>query len=200
LLFVVACTVDNPLYTPSVSSANPDLLGVVTDLASTSDLAKPGCVDGKRACTGMKTESVLCENGTFVADRTCPSGSSCGDGYCGVPSAGSNNTGLSCDGPSGPNATLCFNGASMPLPDCQPFVQAGAIVWACAAPVGNGIVGTMCTQGSKCRSGFCGSNGTCFRACGVGSDCPTSVGKWVCSPVKITVEGVDTTVHGCVPG
>jgi hypothetical protein len=89
----------------------------------------------------------------------------------------------------------------MPLPDCQPFVKNGGdVTWACAPPIGNGIVGQKCSHGADCRSGFCGSNGTCFRACAFVTDCPNSGGPYACTPVQITVEGVPVTANSCIPG
>jgi hypothetical protein len=206
LLFVAACTTDNPLYSPS---AGMDLASSTPrDLSSASpaaDLAMPptGCTEGKRGCTADKTRSVVCQMGTFVADRKCPTGSVCAEGYCGLPPPGANNSGQSCADPTGgQSAVFCFSGASMPLPDCEPFVQSGAAVWECAPPVGQGSAGTVCAAeaGNLCRSGFCGSNGTCFRACELATDCPTVGGPWACSAVKIIVEGLAVTANSCIPG
>jgi hypothetical protein len=203
VFFVAACVADNPYYSPSTEM---DLAGVAPmDLSSAApgdlSMSSPMCTDGKRACSGSKAESVVCESGMFVADRMCPTGSTCADGVCGLPASGPNNSGRSCMSViGGATATLCFQGAMMPVPDCQPFVQMGSIVWECAPPVGNGGVGVSCTKGAECRSGFCGSNGTCYRACVFATDCPNSGGKWVCSPVQISVEGVQTTANSCVAG
>ena len=81
--------------------------------------------------------------------------------------------------------------------ECQPFVDPNnrSVQWFCDSPVGAGGPGTSCKQGSECKSGFCGSNGTCFRACKMDFEC----GGLSCNNVEIVVEGVRVQSGSCVP-
>jgi hypothetical protein len=215
ILALASCTVDNPLYTPGVSG---DLAGT-TDLAGTklgdlsfpadkSDLADPACMIGQRAC--LASGSAGCHMGTFVKDRTCPTGSACTTGYCQAPPPATNNVGKDCAPTATPTESLCVAGLSggepSKIPSCQPFLDPNGgdigkgVHWVCAPPIGTGISGTPCTEGSQCRSGFCGSNGTCFRSCITAADCPAGNpgGGWTCSVVSITVEGSMLMASSCV--
>jgi hypothetical protein len=87
---------------------------------------------------------------------------------------------------------------------CQPFVVGlGApLSWFCDKAVGAGLPGTACVSGGQCRSGFCGSNGTCFRACVSAVDCPQNPGTgkhYRCGTVDITDEGVTESTGSCIP-
>ena len=56
--------------------------------------------------------------------------------------------------------------------------------------------------GDDCRSGFCGSNGTCFRACLNQADCPImgNTGQpYRCENVDVTVEGIKVQEKSCIP-
>ena len=213
LLFASSCTVSNPLY--AGNGTNNDL-GIHTDggnsladlahLGPSPDLAlPPACVASERSCThGTVESSMACVAGQVQTDRACLS-STCADGYCVAPDqpAGSQ-LGADCAFNGDPNDANCqFSGGMLA---CQPFVtdpQQGGVDWFCAPAVGQGNSGASCTKSADCRSGFCGSNGTCFRACGSDFDCPvsTSTGqRYHCSKVSITVEGVRLTdFRSCVP-
>jgi hypothetical protein len=131
----------------------------------------------------------------LAVDRACPTGATCQTGYCAPPAAAQ-----SCDAAPGPQENQCLV-ISTTL-SCQPFIVGQQPVWRCVHAVGAGAIGTVCTAGSQCRSGFCGSNGTCFRACVNTIDCPVpATGKpFRCDPtVQITVEGQVVHAGSCVP-
>lgn len=215
ILALAACTADNPLYTPGISgdlAGSSDLQGQKdVDLAGPPnkvDMAGPmACMIGERTC--LANNAAGCRMGAFVKDRTCPTGSTCADGHCAAPSPGTNNLGKNCAPTGTPTESLCVAGVSggsaSTIPSCEPFIDPaaptdGKVVWACAPPIGMGVSGTPCTEGSQCRSGFCGSNGTCFRSCITAADCPSSGsgGGWKCSVVSITVEGSMLMASSCV--
>ena len=76
----------------------------------------------------------------------------------------------------------------------------GDVGWICGRPVGMGFPGTKCTSGSECRSGFCGDNGFCFRACKGDFDCPQGGQvQFVCADTTIVVDGKKVTAGSCVP-
>lgn len=205
LLFAISCTVDNPLYTPGPDAGGPlpgrvDLSGTAPpDLAVgvQVDLAPPSGTCSDRTCSSVGSEA--CVNGVPVPDRTCPEASSCSNGYCQPPAMSGDLVGRNCD-LIAPSETLCL-ASNNTTTSCQPFVDASdTVLWRCAHAVGAGAVGTMCSQGNQCRSGFCGSNGTCFRPCASLADCPTSgQGKRVCSEVSIVVEGKKVSAKSCIP-
>jgi hypothetical protein len=210
-LALAGCTADNPLYIPEpgldlFTPPSADLAaGNAEDLASVPDLAlpKPICSGTERGC--LTGASGHCENGTLKQDRQCPMSSPCQSGYCQSPPLSSNNVGKLCAYMGIATEALCvmgIGGGGTTAPSCQPFFNAGANdpKWVCAAPIGVGLPGTACTQGSQCRSGFCGSNGTCFRACFSAGDCPTQGStSWKCVPVGIVVEGHSLNAQSCIP-
>lgn len=208
-----SCTAANPLYTPSADLGDAGTLGEVDfstnvpgpDLATPGpDLSAPVCTEGKRSC--LSVGSAICEASTLVLDRTCPQASTCADGYCQPPPLSPNGVGKSCATAGAANENLCTIGSSgNNPPSCQPFVDDASgslkVVWHCARAVGAGLPSTPCTDGAQCRSGFCGSNGTCFRACASELDCPSSgQGKRVCEEVEILVEGLAVKAKSCIPG
>ncbi len=211
---LAACTVSNPLYTggDGGSIGTPDFSGV-HDGGTGHDLPMPprdftvpgSCTDGDRKCEGTKSQ--ICQGGTFKTDRACPSGSTCTGGFCQPPMMSLNGTGTGCSVDTGggpqPLENACFQGGGTTNSlSCQPFVDAaGGVTWVCDAPVGTGLPGTMCTEGGQCRSGFCGSNGTCFRGCASSQDCPRdNTGQQLqCTTVTITVEGVTVMAQSCTP-
>jgi hypothetical protein len=213
-LSLVSCTADNPLYSPERtgdlgSLPSGDLAGQKPgDLAGVpdkADLAQPNmsCTGDERGC--LAGASARCEAGMLKQDRQCPMSSQCQSGYCQPPAPSSNNVGKACSSMGIASEALCVNGISgggTTAPSCQPFFVAGTSdpKWVCAAPIGAGLPGIACTQGSQCRSGFCGSNGTCFRACFSVGDCPTSGNvNWKCVAVNIAVEGRSVSAQSCVP-
>ncbi len=195
----LGCTVENPLYTPLPDSGifgAADLAGRDSATTGGPDLAKPGDSCTARTCSSVGSAS--CENGVSTPDRKCPQLSDCVSGYCQPPPLSNDLPGRDCD-ILGPNENLCLADKNT-TNSCQPFVSGATVVWRCTHAVGVGAVGTPCAHGGQCRSGFCGSNGTCFRACATQSDCPTSgTVKRICTEVEITVEGETLTVKSCVP-
>jgi len=161
------------------------------------DLAS-GCVNDTRVCQG--SSSVACLNGALTVDRTCPSDSMCVDGYCEAPPQGMFNAeGRPCDFNGDPTETACVQGGTSEF-SCQPFVADPVdqtIDWVCARAVGMKGRGDACTKGSECRSGFCGNNGTCFRACAGDRDCQSTMQR--CADVKIVVEGIEVQAKSCIP-
>jgi len=207
------CTANNPNYLGDVdgSGGNSDggihfLDGSTHDLAGGGkpDLAGNTCADGTRRCATAASE--ICINAMFTTDRTCPSMSMCHEGYCQPPPAvAGSQVGASCEMPmfggTGPQENQCLLNLAAKL-SCMPFFDptAGGIVWRCDKEVGMGLPGTPCTMGAQCRSGFCGSNGTCFRACQSDQDCPqTSTQQTRCQSVSIVVEGMQVDAQSCVP-
>ncbi|MEO6953970.1 MAG: hypothetical protein ABI321_19365 [Polyangia bacterium] len=195
-----ACTVANPLYTAKGDAGSPVVDSSVTshtDLASADLTAPPapGCTTGDRACSA--TGSTVCQSGTFVADRTCPHDSKCADGYCAPPTVATDPT---CSGglEGGESDNVCFFAAGNSSRSCQPFVGSGSVQWVCAPVVGTGGAGAPCTTGAACRSGFCGSNGSCFRACSRDEDCPNQGNASTCVDVGISVEGQSITASSCI--
>jgi|GEM_PF-2924149 len=212
VLFGSNCTVSNPLY--SGNTGNPDLSaspdGGINqfDLShSTVDLAThPSCVQSDRSCAQSGDEASLsCVLGQLAPDRTCLD-STCTDGYCNPPDQQSGSQiGADCAQNGDPNDVSCQFAPGVGLA-CQPFVtdpQNGGVEWFCGTAVGQGNSAAACTKGSDCRSGFCGTNGFCFRACGSDNDCPVNMmsGKrYHCDKVGITVEGVQVNeFRSCVP-
>lgn len=207
----LSCTTVNPDFvgfgagvdggaTDGSPEGHPDLHAGGPDLA-------PVCTAGQRACLAT-TGSAACQGGQLKLDRKCPTGSSCTAGYCQAPPMSSTSlTGQSCDVGFGPQENNCFanGGPAADTLSCEPFVTDPAqmgVSWVCAPSVGQGLPGTACTRGDECRSGFCGSNGTCFRACAQDNDCPFqgSTGKrYACNNVDVTVEGVTVSAKSCIP-
>ncbi len=210
-----ACTVDNPNYRSisfdaagtgandlAVSDANvigpgsPDLAKPpVVDL-----LVPPECVPGQLFCNDNKV--IGCEQGKFVVVRYCPQGSICSDGSCLAPMSNPapGLAGSTCESSSGPIENWCLETIGLDL-SCQPFLDGTDVTWSCAPAIGNGVPTTPCTDGLACRSGFCGDNGTCFRACTEDQDCPPFVNntKTKCSTVSIWVEGHKISAKSCIP-
>ena len=209
-----SCTTENPLYVPESigdsgrvfdlsTGKNADLSGPTKDFGAPAMM----CMNGERLCTA--TASARCEQGAIVVDRSCPIHSQCMGGYCQAPPASQNNVGKSCSpSPGNQSEAVCLIGVSGNLsdaPSCQPFVTSSMadakVNWVCAPRIGAGLSGMPCISGGVCRSGFCGDNGTCFRACVSIADCPTSggPGNWKCEPVNIDVEGVIVSAPSCIP-
>jgi hypothetical protein len=206
-VLMAACTTENPHYTGAIDLGAGDAVAGQIDLASpinpgSADLAGPAkCVDGERSCN--MTGSRGCVGGVFVEDRVCPAGSMCVGGHCPAPTGGATNVGKDCAPTGHPTESICVAGLSGPIatvPSCQPFVgpTSTAPVWICAPRIGMGLPGQACTSGAMCRSGFCGDNGTCYRACISPADCPTQGGPWKCETVKIVVEGVAVQAPSCI--
>lgn len=200
LLLVAGCTAHNPDYMPGAGGGGDlagtppaDLAGAVVDLAGPMG----ACSSGQRTCAGT-VASDRCEGGMFVVDRVCPMGSACMSNYCAPPPpVPASQVGQRCDQiGGGPQQLACM---AAPGLSCQPFVVAGTdtLRWYCDTAVGAGVAGTHCTKGSDCRSGFCGSNGTCFEACQQAST--TTFCTLSCQTVDIVVEGVKTSVKSCIP-
>jgi hypothetical protein len=200
LLLLPACTAHNSFYVPDGDEGAPTDLGrrdgaPPLDLSGPHDLAIGGpCVIGQRSCAGSFSE--YCPNGMFAADRACPTGSMCAVGHC-QPPLGAH----PCDAVPGPQENQCV--AVSDTLSCQPFVvkpNTATIGWSCTKAVGAGLPGVACTSGAQCRSGFCGSNGTCFRACANSADCPqATMGKpFSCSTVNIIVEGIPIKAGSCI--
>jgi hypothetical protein len=177
---------------------------VAVDMASagSKDMTMMGCTDGQRRCSGNLTQ--VCSMGQYVNDRACPMDSKCADGRCTAPPSGTGSTGKPCDqdiggiGP-GPSENQCTQGGSQN--SCQPFLTtSNEVAWICGRPVGMGFPGTKCTSGSQCRSGFCGDNGYCFRACKGDFDCPQGGGvPFQCVDTNIVVDGKKVTAGSCIP-
>ncbi len=199
---LAACTTHNPDYLGG--GGGGDLAGVSLDLAgAVLDLAGPmgACSAGQRMCAGT-VASDRCEGGMFVVDRVCPASSLCVATYCAPPPAAViGEVGHRCDGNGGPQQLQCMAMTTNNL-SCQPFVNPTnqTVRWFCDASVGPGIAGTHCTRGAECRSGFCGSNGTCFDACQNDQDCKLFAGlNLTCQGVDILVEGVRVQANSCIP-
>lgn len=208
LALLSACTVRNLAFLEDAGGGGDlgDGGGPAGDMAGLQphDLSMGGCVDGTRRCApaGGPAASQVCKGGTFVNDRVCAD-SKCADGLCQPPAAGTGTLGDPCDvdqgfGP-GPSETICTQGGS--TNSCEPFLTStGEVAWVCGRQVGMGFPGTKCTQGSECRSGFCGTNGYCYRACKGQLDCPQGGPTvFLCVPVDITVEGKKVTANSCAP-
>jgi hypothetical protein len=218
VLVLTGCTAANPLFHADAGGPPPpDLAQSPRDLAGPDDLARPPrdlsrapidlttggvCTGDARTCAPDSSASESCVNGAVTVDRECPGTSRCSAGYCQPPFAGVGTLGHRCDGNGGAQEGQC-----MPMvatdPTCAPFVDplTGALAWYCAKPIGPGGPGAACSAGAECRSGFCGSNGTCFRACQTDQDCPPSAtGRRLrCGGVQITVEGVVVEQPSCIP-
>jgi hypothetical protein len=202
------CTANNPNYIGGIDGGSDagglHLDGAARDLPSAPDLSTPKCTDGERHCANGGSE--ICINGVFTTDRTCPSMSMCSQGYCQPPPMSTDSQlGADCAMQmfldSGPQENQCLQNLADNL-SCEPFFDptAGGIVWRCDKMIGAGLPATPCTMGSQCRSGFCGSNGTCFRACQGDQDCPQNGGAPVgCKNVMIVVEGQAVTAGSCTP-
>ncbi|HZS40526.1 MAG TPA: hypothetical protein VFF06_27025 [Polyangia bacterium] len=203
------CTADNPNFIGDgdggVDSGGIRFDGGQHDLAKGgADLAGTTCADGQRRCGAGASE--ICINAMFTTDRMCPSMSMCHEGYCQPPAAvAGSQVGANCEMPmfggTGPQENQCLLNLAAKL-SCMPFFDptAGGIVWRCDTEVGQGLPATPCTMGSQCRSGFCGSNGTCFRACQSDQDCPqTSQQQTRCQNVSIVVEGMQVDAQSCTP-
>ncbi len=208
-LLLSACTAANPFYVgPTIVGSDGsglsdggtgahDLAGHPSDLASV-------CTDGQRQCLA-NTGSGECANGQYMLDRKCPMSSMCMKGYCDPPpSDAATPAGHPCDAGGTAQENQCFSAVTDTL-SCEPFITDPSnkmVAWFCAHSVGQGLPGAACTDGSTCRTGFCGSNGTCFRACGAGAPCPVPPNGTVpyrCAGVKILVEGVEVQATSCIP-
>jgi len=210
-----ACTVSNPLY---LGGAAPDGGGGGGDgfQMAGADLAQPmphdlagTCVEGARRCVSTSATAQgtqVCTGGVFVADRLCPAETKCADGYCQPPPRSTTGgiTGAPCDqnfgNGDGPQENQCFT--QQGTLSCEPFITGAtkSVSWICGRAVGMGLPGDPCTQGTTCRTGFCGSTGYCFRACQQDFDCPNNgQGLLQCNEVTIVVDGVQVKAMSCVP-
>ena len=121
-----------------------------------------------------------------------------------MPFSAATPAGHPCDAGGTAQENQCFSAVTDTL-SCEPFITDPSnkmVAWFCAHSVGQGLPGAACTDGSTCRTGFCGSNGTCFRACGAGAPCPVPPNGTVpyrCAGVKILVEGVEVQATSCIP-
>jgi hypothetical protein len=205
VLLLAACTAPNPNYAgpggDGDGGAGSDA-GITDDLGPQPDLT-PACNAGDRLCLA-NTGSAACVDGHYVLDRKCPPDSVCAAGYCQAPPMSpATLVGQGCDLGGGPQENNCFS--QVDTLSCQPFVSNGGptdVTWICDKAVGQGLPGSACTQGSDCRSGFCGSNGTCFRTCQTNADCPfqgNTPNRFNCSNVTIVVEGVTVMAKSCIP-
>jgi hypothetical protein len=204
-LLCAACTAANPNYHGGGGNGGGGAGGSGGGGGSGGDMAGPvdlsgnmgPCTAGERKCADA-TASDRCEAGMFVLDRACPSASECASTYCAPPAAMPlTQIGQRCD-VGGAADSQCQASRTLLLA-CQPFVNPSTkmVQWFCDKPVGAGTAGAACTNGAQCRSGFCGSNGTCFRACVTAVDCPVATQK--CDTVEIVVEGVRVQTGSCVP-
>jgi hypothetical protein len=202
------CTVDNPNYVGDGDAGfTPDgalhLDGGSRDLTAKDAPITGQCTDGERRCENGSSQ--ICINAMYTVDRMCPQGSQCQQGYCQPPPAMGGQLGADCAmttfAGDGPSENQCLAVLTDKL-SCEPFFDpsAGGIVWRCDREIGSGVPATPCTMGSQCRSGFCGSNGTCFRACQGDQDCPVENGSQTfCRQVSIVVEGQQVTAGSCTP-
>jgi len=209
---LAACTSPNPNWEFASGGGDAGTDGsFVTDGGPHDGPAmdlEPVCMPGQRTCLAQ-SGSADCDQGQFKLDRKCPNMSMCMTGYCQPPPQSSTSSiGVTCDvgGSAAPRENDCFpmTGGTANTLSCQPFVDPATkkVSWFCDDQVGTGLPGTACTQGDQCRSGFCGSNGTCFRACLDQMDCPLmgSTGLlYRCELVDIVVEGVKVTAKSCIP-
>ncbi len=148
--------------------------------------------------------SLACTGGALTPDRDCPNGSTCTSGYCAPPPQQQFGSaiGRNCVFNNRPSEALCntFAGDA----SCQPFLNpanpGGPVKWTCDTNVGSGTLGTACSQGNSCATGFCGSNGTCFQACDNDVDCFVPGASFQCQDVKIVVEGRTLQSKSCIPG
>jgi hypothetical protein len=214
LFLLSACTVNNPSYVGPGGGGDgsmglPGQDGGISfhdggghaDFAALPDLST-GCAPDTRSCISTPIEaSESCLNGTFVPSRPCPSASTCMDGYCQPPPAASTGQGTPCDTNNGQPLENDCSSLSQVQPSCEPFVNPAdkSVSWFCDDPVGVGLPGSPCTSGKQCRTGFCGSNGTCFRGCVTDMDCPNNGRQLVCQTVDIEVEGVKVSAQSCIP-
>lgn len=207
LALLVSCTAPNPLFVAEDGfGGGGGVDGGLVDLANVDLTTRPSpdmagvCRPEDRACLATDTISAACVGGQLVIDRRCPADSSCRGGYCTPPPEDTPPAGSPC-GIGGPQDSQCWSSSYA----CQPFVTSPAqrsVGWVCARAVGQGLPGAPCTSGGQCRSGFCGSNGTCFHACQSVFDCPNQNGpgtRLKCSAVQIVVEGVPITAKSCIP-
>lgn len=201
LACTVGCTAHNPNYAGDGGggAGGRDLAGVTLDLAGSAvDLSGPmgACTQGERKCAGT-VASDRCEGGMFVVDRTCPSGSSCANDYCGQPALVlGTQIGARCDLNGGAQQLQCM---AKPGLSCQPFVDPATknLRWFCDSAVGPGTAITHCTTNAQCRSGVCAVKaGICFDACQRDQDCSLTAGL-TCQSLEITIEGVTVTAKGC---
>lgn len=212
------CTKSNPDFRETIkldASTNPVDMSVSdanvvipVDLTNAPDLrpappdfAVPACVEGARFCNDNKI--IACEQGDFVLDRQCPSGSACVDASCQPPplNPATGLAGSNCAGDNGPSENFCLAVMGLNL-SCQPFLSGGDVIWRCATAIGSGVPATDCNsdQGAKCRTGFCGDNGTCFRTCVDDNQCPNFGNQQTtCESAKILVEGKTVSAKSCVP-
>ena len=183
-LILAACTSHNPSYVGNEDMVRP------------ADLSGGTCGPGERRCAGSTT-SDRCEQGGFVVDRKCPGASTCSLTYCTPPATMlPTQIGQRCD-VGGAQEAQCMASRMLML-ECQPFVDPNnrSVQWFCDSPVGSGGAGASCKQGSECRSGFCGANGTCFHACKLDFQCGNNL---KCNSVEIVVEGVRVQSGSCGP-
>jgi hypothetical protein len=150
---LAGCTEPNPFYTDA------------------------GCTAGKRQCSGQVAQVCVPANSatSYVADRTCPTGSTCQSGLC----VG----GQSC-------TTTCENDKV-----CSVLVAAGGTSLGnyCITRVGTRT--GACGKDADCASGVCLKQGICYRACRKRADCVLLD----CGELTLTINGVQGKIQGCVP-
>ncbi len=214
------CTSDNPNFRPSITfdaglidlHVGNDLGGVtsggdMTVPVTMVDMAKPPppdlfqslCTPNTRFCNDNKI--IICDGSKYVVERYCPQGSSCKDASCQPPMSNPvpAMSGSVCENDQGPNENFCLDTLALNL-SCQPFLVGDDISWQCAGAIGAGTPATPCASGATCRTGFCGSNGTCYRACNEDNDCPSGGPiDLKCTSVNIVVEGHNLSAKSCVP-
>jgi hypothetical protein len=205
VLAFAACTAPNPNFAGGSGdggASDGSVDGSSADGLSPVDMTAV-CMPKQRTCLAQ-TGSALCEAGQFKLDRKCPNLSTCTTGYCQPPPVSSTSlVGASCDPAGAPQENVCFSTTGDVL-SCEPFVDPNTkkIGWFCDKAVGMGLPGTTCATGDDCRSGFCGSNGTCFRSCLDQTDCPLmgNTGQpYRCATVAIVVEGEQVSAKSCIP-
>lgn len=139
----------------------------------------------QRVCIDSK-HSGYCDSGLQKhADRDCPPGSSCVDGYCGVPAGATPCT----------SEGTCINGQV-----CDLYTVGMVLAGFCTTSYGNITTGSCSAQGSDplCHTGWCvqiGETQRCLRPCNSSSDCLLGSSQ-ACDQISspTTIEG--TTVAG----
>jgi hypothetical protein len=207
LLFLgAACTANNPFFSGGGGGdggSNNDS-GIPGDGSMPGKDMRPGgtdmtqgCMPGARECVAstQASASVICEGGSFKADRVCPGGSDCAQGYCEPPMPDGSGLGEFCS-----TENDCSQ-ISLEL-SCEPFVDPNTkeVHWFCGHRVGAGGSGAPCTGGDVCRTGFCGVTGSCIRTCVSDFDCPQTAPAghvFRCLDDTFNVEGVTLTVSTC---
>jgi len=146
--------------------------------------AAPLCTSANQRVCSRSTQSAYCDSTlNAVADRDCPSGSTCMGGYC--------------QPPSGAAACTSTNNCNAPLV-CALYSNSThtGLVGFCSNPRGAAGLYADCTRDLDCGSNFCAmrSNGLleCSEPCTSGTQCPGAATncKAIASPT--TIEGIST--------